>query len=209
VLYHNAQGEEIMRVCECTRQSSQRVVSRVWRAAIPRHFRDFSLATFPRDAGKRAAWELCVRYAHEMPAASVLLAGEVGAGKTGLAIGIAREFAAAGKAILFVSMVDMLGELRASFDDRRISFSDKFTALKDVDFLVMDDLASVNPTAWTRETLYRLINYRHNEMLATAFTVDVTDSQLKQIVTARTADRIYEMSRDWQVAVGGANLRRR
>ena len=194
--------------CTCQRERQQRYVSYLWKSRLPRRFHDLSLDTFPHHLeGKQHAWAECTRYAHERPAASILLLGDIGSGKTGLAVGIAQELATQGVNIVFTSIVDMLGELRSCFDDRRVSFDTKFAALKNAQFLVVDDLASVNSTAWTRETLYRLINHRYNEMLPTAFTADVTDTQLAQIITPRTADRVLEMTRGWRVVVGGANLR--
>jgi len=195
--------------CACQQERQQRYVSQIWKTRLPRRFHDLSLGSFPHHLeGKQYAWAECVRYARERPPASLLLLGDVGVGKTGLAVGVAQELAAQGCNILFTCIVDMLGELRNCFDDRRVSFDTKFAALKNAQFLIVDDFASVNSTAWTQETLYRLINHRYNEMLPTAFTVDVTDTQLAQIITPRTADRVFEMTRGWRVVVGGANLRR-
>ena len=56
-------------------------------------------------------------------------------------------------------------------------------------FLVLDDLGSESPTAWAREKLYQLLNYRYNKKLMTVVTTNIDLNLIDERLASRLQDR--------------------
>ena len=119
----------------------------------------------------------------------LLLGGTYGCGKTHLAAAIANQCIAAGHAVLFLNVPDLLDRLRAGFapgaDD---SYADRFGEICNAPILILDDLGTESPTAWAVEKLYQILNYRYNAKLPTVIT---TNRELKDI-EPRVASRLSD-----------------
>lgn len=96
------------------------------------------------------------------------LFGECGTGKTMLSCIIANERARIGKASLFVTVPDMLEELR-DFDHNE-KRTRKLSLLCNVGCLIVDDLGAERPSKFASETLFRIFNHRYNSNLQTIIT---------------------------------------
>ena len=114
---------------------------------------------------------------------------EYGNGKTHLAAAIANYRVLAGDEVLFVLVPDLLDYLRAAFDpSSRVGLDRRFNEVKKVSFLVLDDLGTESATAWAREKLYQLINYRYNARLPTVVTTSTPILELDQRISTRLFD---------------------
>ncbi len=115
-----------------------------------------------------------------------------GNGKTHLAAAIANQAAANGEAVLFVLVPDLLDHLRASFNPATgVRYDKRFDEIKKAPLLVLDDLGTESATAWAREKLYQLFNYRYNARLPTVIT---TATPIEEI-DPRLATRMLDGSR--------------
>ena len=106
--------------------------------------------------------------------------GKTGSGKTSLAAAMANQLRLqAGLPALYFSVPDLLDHLRAAYSaDAEIAFPQLFDKVRAAPFLVLDDLDAVNPTDWTREKLFQLLNHRANAALPT---VAVTTCALQDL----------------------------
>jgi len=112
-----------------------------------------------------------------------------GNGKTHLAAAIANYVADAGEPVLFVVVPDLLDYLRASFSPSSQARLDKrFDEVKNAPLLVLDDLGTESATAWAREKLYQLFNYRYSARLPTVITTAVAIEQLDPRLASRMLD---------------------
>lgn len=115
-----------------------------------------------------------------------------GNGKTHLAAAIANHAARSGEAVLFVLVPDLLDHLRASFNPASgVRYDQRFDEIKKAPLLVLDDLGTESATAWAREKLYQLFNYRYNARLPTVIT---TATPIEEI-DPRLATRMLDGSR--------------
>lgn len=113
------------------------------------------------------------------PAWWLFLYGPVGSGKTGLAVPIANWKAQQGEAVLVIEVSEMLRHFRAAFHpENAVPFDTQFEAVRDVGFLVLDDLGAENATDWAREQLYLILNYRLQCNLPTVITANYTLDEL-------------------------------
>ncbi len=112
-----------------------------------------------------------------------------GNGKTHLAAAIANYVADQGEPVLFVVVPDLLDHLRASFSPSSQSRLDKrFDEVKSAPLLVLDDLGTESATAWAREKLYQLFNYRYSARLPTVITTAVPIEQIDPRLASRMLD---------------------
>ncbi len=139
----------------------------------------------------RRALELAVAFAEEPRDWLVFNSVAYGNGKTHLAAAIANYVSNTGEPVLFVVVPDLLDHLRASFNPSSNSRLDKrFDEVKSAPLLVLDDLGTESATAWAREKLYQLFNYRYNARKPTVITTAVPIEQLDPRLASRMLDGI-------------------
>ena len=85
---------------------------------------------------------------------------------------------------------DLLDSLRAAFDPATpVHFARRFEEVRTAPLLVLDDLGAENASAWAREKLYQLFNYRYNAELPTVITSSIMPDELDQRLYSRMSDR--------------------
>lgn len=137
----------------------------------------------------RRALELAVAFADQPGGWLVFNSVAYANGKTHLAAAIANYVADDGEPVLFVVVPDLLDYLRASFSPSSQSRLDKrFDEVKRAPLLVLDDLGTESATAWAREKLYQLFNYRYNAQLPTVITTAVPIEQIDPRLASRMLD---------------------
>src|SRR5262249_52018725 len=127
----------------------------------------------PNVPGVRRAYLCAVEYA-QRPQGWFALFGGYGTGKTHLAAAIGNEVLRRQQPVIFAVVPDLLDHLRATFGpDSAVRYDDRFEMIRKVALLILDDLGTENTTAWAREKLYQLINYRYNDALPTVITCNL------------------------------------
>lgn len=112
-----------------------------------------------------------------------------GNGKTHLAAAIANHVSNQGEPVLFIVVPDLLDHLRASFNPASGARYDKrFDEVKTAPLLILDDLGTESATAWAREKLYQLFNYRYSARLPTVITSVTPVEELDPRLAARMLD---------------------
>jgi DNA replication protein DnaC len=115
-----------------------------------------------------------------------------GNGKTHLAAAIANWVVRQGEPVLFIVVPDLLDHLRAAFNPASgVRYDKRFDEIKTAPLLILDDLGTESATAWAREKLYQLFNYRYSARLPTVIT---TATPIEEI-DPRLATRMLDGSR--------------
>ncbi len=137
----------------------------------------------------RRALETAMTYAAKPEGWLVFNSVGFGNGKTHLAAAIANQAARRGETVLFVLVPDLLDHLRASFNPASgVRYDKRFDEVKKASLLVLDDLGTESATAWAREKLYQLFNYRYNARLATVITTAMPIEELDPRLATRMLD---------------------
>jgi DNA replication protein DnaC len=90
---------------------------------------------------------------------------------------------------LFVVVPDLLDHLRSTFNPQSpISYDKLFEQVRRAPFLVLDDLGTESATAWAKEKLYQLFNYRYNARLPTVITTAREIEKLDPRLRSRMLD---------------------
>ncbi len=126
----------------------------------------------------------------DSPSGFLTLYGGTGVGKTHLASAAVAQQLDRGSSVCFAVVPELLDALRGSYrDEGEASFDTLFKWLKEVDFLVLDDLGAHQSTAWAAEKLYQLCSYRYLQMLPTVFTMNIQPDDLEPRLASRLTDQ--------------------
>ena len=133
----------------------------------------------------------------------LLLQGGFGVGKTHLAASIANEAAGHGVPTLFLTVPDLLDELRATFSDGEISFQERFDEIRSAPLIIMDDFGTQNTTEWAREKLFQILNHRYTNRLSVVITTNLALEEIEarlrsRILDPSLVDRVYIQSPDYR-----------
>jgi len=149
-------------------------------------------------ASLRTAFDQALAFAQE-PDGWLAIFGTYGTGKTHLAAAIANYHQSNGQPVRFVVVPDLLDHLRATFNpDAGTSYDRLFDDLRRSPLLVLDDLGSQATSAWAKEKLFQLFNYRYNARLPTVVTTAETPDSLDPRILTRMNDpeacRVIELN---------------
>jgi len=188
----------LLEVCQCQKEAVQRAsIQRLYRISNLEVFKEMTFDSFDicgRGSSKEInktleiAFNSAKNYAHHLNG-WMLLMGGFGCGKTHLAAAIANEVVSMGVETLFLTVPDLLDWLRYSFNSEESSYEDRFEEIKNIRFLVLDDLGTQNTTAWAREKLYQIINHRYTHRLPTVVTTNAGLQEIDERVSSRLQDR--------------------
>jgi DNA replication protein DnaC len=121
--------------------------------------------------------------------------GDVGTGKTTLAMLVSKAALQAGRSVAIYSLPRLLNLLRDAIDSPEglLNLLDRLTA---VDLLHVDDLGAENRTDWVLEQLYSIVNARYEAERAIVATSNLMPDALAERLGARTVSRLVEICGD-------------
>ena len=128
-------------------------------------------------------------YAEDSRGYWLILMGDYGTGKTHLAAAIAQYRQEQGEKIAFLTVPDLLDYLRTTLDaNTPASFGQRFQAVRNAPFLVLDDLGSGTPSNWAKEKLFQILDYRYLTRLPTVITTAKNIDNLDARIRSRVLD---------------------
>jgi DNA replication protein DnaC len=93
---------------------------------------------------------------------------------------------------LFIVTPDLLDALRASFGaDGSGAYDKVFYEVRAAPFLILDDFGAQSATAWAKEKLYQILNYRYNAQLPTVITTNLALEEIDAPLQSRMSDQEY------------------
>jgi len=147
------------------------------------------LASGQENSTLRWARTLAERFVEEYPTEfGLLFVGPTGAGKTHLSVAVLRELILRkGVECLFYDFRDLLKEIQGSYN--AVSNTSELRVLEpvlDVEVLLLDEMAALNPSDWVKETLAFIINSRYNRKRVTLITTTLPFGETLRFAPART-----------------------
>lgn len=119
--------------------------------------------------------------------------GGAGTGKTHLLYGLYKTFRVSGYRCEVWNVPDQLAYLRMKYGEKGEGEQGIEDELKTEAILLIDDFGAEKQTEWNTEIMYRLINFRYENMLRTFFASNLSIQQLAERSGDRLASRIVEM----------------
>jgi DNA replication protein DnaC len=167
------------RVARCDCRIQARNQSLLSAARIPKRYEPCELSNFDCDGphSKLAPARLLAgKFVEEYPVdtAGLLITGEIGVGKTHLAVGIIKELILAkGIACLFYDYRELLKQIQNSYNTTvQVTELELLGPVFDTEVLVLDELGAVKPTDWVWDTVSLILNTRYNDKRTTIITTN-------------------------------------
>lgn len=182
----------------CPKQQQQLLIKRVdaltQQSKIGKRFQNRRFETFCITSENERAYEKCYHYAKQFVPNSegLLLIGNVGTGKTHLAVAIMHELLKKNICGLFITVPDLLQKIRSGFDKKNEQ-APFMQGIQRAQLLILDDVGAEKNNEWTQEQFYMIVNARYEGMLPTIITSNCGVEELKIRIGARSVSRIIEM----------------
>ena len=140
-----------------------------------------------QQASLKSAYDRCQTFAGTLDG-WILLEGPYGCGKTHLAAAMANQCVSLGVPTLFLTVPDLLDTLRFTYDSDETRFEDRFEQIRNAPLLVLDDFGTQSATAWAREKLFQILNYRYINQLPLVITTNLSLQELDGRIRSRFSD---------------------
>jgi DNA replication protein DnaC len=183
--------------CACRAGRIARVRTAGLEGRVPKRYRGVSFERPPVPEIARVAPEVVQavrRYVGEVDAQldagqGLWLMGDVGTGKTTLAMIVSKAALDAGRSVAIYSLPRLLNLIRAAIETEAgmVGFLDRLAA---VDLLHIDDLGAENTTEWVLEQLYTIVNTRYEDERAMIVTTNLKYEDLIEQLGERTVSRL-------------------
>lgn len=184
---------------EAQAAAAQRRAAAIWESAdIPPKLARYSLESYllrddarPAVVDKLRRWQ-CAATVEGYPC-WLLLWGDVGTCKTGLAVSLLLDALAAGQSGLYVLASDTFDQLSATYGRREKGEPDEtevMASLVGLDLLVLDDVGTGSVTLWRDEKLLKLIDKRDTHARRTIVTTNLSPAELEAHIGKRSFDRL-------------------
>jgi DNA replication protein DnaC len=190
------------RPCSCRPQRLARKRAAAVAGRLPKRFREVSFDREPVVSIERRAPHVVRevrRYvrvvADELDTGRGLwFTGDVGTGKTTLAMLVSKEAMEADRTVAIYSLPRLLAMLRDTYaDDAAFSLNDLIDRLCAVDLLHVDDVGAEQTSPWVLEQLYTIVNTRYEDGRAVMLTTNLGEEELRAQIGDRTVSRLIEM----------------
>jgi DNA replication protein DnaC len=203
------------RPCSCRPARMARKRASAVAGRLPRRFREVSFEREPVVSIERSN-PAVVREVRLYVAAvrerldegrGIWFAGQVGTGKTTLAMLVSKAAIEADRTVAIYSLPRLLALLRDTYqDDAQYSLNELIDRLSAVDLLHVDDVGAEQTSPWVLEQLYTIVNTRYEEGRAILLTTNLVtiqgDEALRDQIGDRTVSRIYEICGDPKTMFG-------
>jgi DNA replication protein len=185
--------------CKCRAQLINRRKARSLSAVIPRRYAEVGfdrnpVAQMPDSVVRPIRSFVRGLDGHLSAGKGLWLFGDVGTGKTTLAMLVSKAALEAGHSVAIYSLPRLLNEIRRTYDEGSdSSYVQLLDRLAEVDLLHVDDLGAEKSSAWVLEQLYAIVNSRYERERAMVITTNLDREALVEQITERTVSRLEEM----------------
>lgn len=189
--------------CECKLKKDE--IERLKKSGLADRVKENTFKNYKQDHEQRTdAVNTCVKYLENFKEKkpSLILMGEVGAGKTHLAIATCNKLLS--KYQVKYVLYETIRELKFSLKDRAY-YNQELYKFKNIEILFIDDLfkgldklTDLTKAKAELDIVYEIINFRYNNKKPTIITTELSINQMMKIDKA-IASRILEMAKGYRI----------
>lgn len=186
------------RVTRCDCVVGARAQKLLERARIPARYEHCELSNYETELpgqhpSQQQAKMMGERFVEEYPLdenRGLLIIGDIGVGKTHLAVGVLKELIRKkGVLGLYYDYRELLKEIQNSYNPQvQTTEMQVLKPVFDAEVLALDELGAVKPTEWVWDTVSHVLNQRYNDKLTTIITTNFPDQASARTRSNRVSD---------------------
>lgn len=200
-VFYQIDGYDYAEKCRCLIAKEQ--AEAMEHSGLSQFWKTRTFDTFvAKNKQQKKAKELCQNFSSK----GAILCGQVGSGKTHLAVAMLLETAKKGFRVKFVNYRNLVRELSQNAMDREY-YKKIMYPYKNAELLVLDDLFKSTVSEAQRGYIYELVNARYEKQKTTIVTTEKNISELMEIDEA-IASRLIEMAGDFVIDMSGIENQR-
>jgi DNA replication protein DnaC len=186
----------VARACACRERRISRSASRRIGTGIPKRYRGVSFDRQPIADMDPYVLQQVRQFVRRIEknvdeGNGLWFFGDVGTGKTSLAMLVSKAALEAGHSVAIYSVPRLLADIKETYEaDADRSYADLFRRLVEVDLLHLDDLGAEKRTEWVLEQLYSIVNERWQNERSIVVTTNLGLDELREQIGFRTVSRI-------------------
>ncbi len=197
--------DDFARPCACRERRIAQARTRGVRTVLPTKYQGVSfdrppIADMARDPQTRIAVTAVREFIDALAdnvaqGRGLFVEGDVGTGKTTLAMLVSKHAIEAGYSVAIYSLPRLLARIRRTYDGDagELSYLEFFRRLTSVDLLHIDDLGAEKRSDWVLEQLYAIVDERYASNRSIMVTTNLKVTALEEQIGARTVSRLAEM----------------
>jgi DNA replication protein DnaC len=197
--------DDLARPCACRERRIAQARTRGVRSVLPTKYQGVSfdrppIADMARDPQTRIAVTAVREFIDALAdnvaqGRGLFVEGDVGTGKTTLAMLVSKHAIEAGYSVAIYSLPRLLARIRRTYDGDagELSYLEFFRRLTSVDLLHIDDLGAEKRSDWVLEQLYAIVDERYASNRSIMVTTNLKVTALEEQIGARTVSRLAEM----------------
>jgi DNA replication protein DnaC len=189
--------------CECREQRIAKARSRGVSSVVPPKYRGVSFDRPPITELQPTIVNVVREYVDAVEAnlaagRGLWLMGDVGTGKTSLAMLVSKAALEHGRSVAIYSLPRLLSRIRRTYDadTGEQGYDDFIERLTNVDLLHVDDLGAEKSSEWVLEQLYAIVDARYEQERSMVVTTNLDQPALEEQIGARTVSRLVEICGD-------------
>jgi DNA replication protein DnaC len=197
--------DDSVAACDCRERRVQQARTQGVRSVLPPKFQGVGfdrppISEMARDPQKKTTFGFVRNYIEEIDSnlaegRGLWLEGDVGTGKTTLAMLVSKKAIEAGHSVAIYSLPKLLSRIRRTYDGDagELSYLEFIRRLTSVDLLHIDDLGAEKSSDWVLEQLYAIVDERYGTNQSIVVTTNLEFPQLEEQIGERTVSRLAEM----------------
>jgi DNA replication protein DnaC len=173
------------RVTKCDCQRRERADKLLTMARIPERYKHCEISNFDILPGRfemvmHKAKIVAEGFVRDFPLDNnqgLLFTGNIGTGKTHLAVGIVKDLIRTrGIQCMFYDYRELLKEIQNSYNPQvQETEAEVLRPVMDAEVLVLDELGAIKPSEWVWDTVSHILNTRYNNQRTTIITTNLSD----------------------------------
>jgi DNA replication protein DnaC len=136
------------------------------------------------------------------------IAGDVGTGKTSLAMLIAKEVQQAGYTVSIYRSEGLFSAIRATYDSATTTYSEFVEQISAVDLLFIDDFGAEQQREWVLHQLDYILGIRWDEQKPLLITTNLLPDDLRTALPGRVFSRLWSLCGGEPLRFSGEDHRR-
>jgi DNA replication protein DnaC len=195
--------EDVARPCECRERRIAKSRSRGVASVVPPKYRGVSFDRPPITELEPTVVRVVREFVDDLEGnlaagRGLWLMGDVGTGKTSLAMLVSKMALERGRSAAIYSLPRLLGRIRRTYDadTGEQTYDDFIERLTEVDLLHIDDLGAEKSSEWVLEQLYAIVDSRYEQERSMVVTTNLDQPALEEQIGARTVSRLVEICGD-------------